>query len=155
MSIGYGFQCLGMTIGPLIQAALSPLQGSEPSTESYISFDMFTAAGYYFYNYRYQTTDNTHNQPIYWHIKKGLENRFFLFFSWISLATALISMMLLLPCIFQEFNVATKDQHHPNQAENVDRKQKVDRKPDYFAMWVCVSMFFIFWASFIAIETWV
>ena len=48
MSIGYGFQCLGMTIGPLIQAALSPLQGSEPSTESYISFDMFTAAGYYF-----------------------------------------------------------------------------------------------------------
>ena len=153
MSIGYGFQCLGMTIGPLIQAALSPLQGSDPSTESYISFDMFTAAGYYFTTIDIkQQTILTINQFTNMS-KRALKIDFFLLFSWISLATALISMMLLLPCIFQEFIVATKDQHHPNQAENVDHKKKVDHKPDYFAIWVCVSMFFIFWASFIAIET--
>ena len=46
ISIAAGFQCLGMTIGPALQASLSPLQCSEPNMESYISFDMFTAAGY-------------------------------------------------------------------------------------------------------------
>ena len=45
ISIAAGFQCLGMTIGPALQASLSPLQCSEPSMDSYISFDMFTAAG--------------------------------------------------------------------------------------------------------------
>ena len=154
MSIGYGFQCLGMTIGPLIQAALSPLQGSDPSTESYISFDMFTAAGYYFTTMQISNNRQSINTiDRCTNISKcALKIGFFLF-RWISLATALVSMMLLLPCIFQEFNVATKDQHHPNQAENVDHEKKVDHKPDYFAIWVCVSMFFIFWASFIAIET--
>ena len=46
ISIAAGFQTLGMTIGPGLQACLSPLQCSEPSTESYISLDMFTTAGY-------------------------------------------------------------------------------------------------------------
>ena len=46
ISIAAGFQCLGMTIGPALQASLSPLQCSKPSMDSYISFDMFTAAGY-------------------------------------------------------------------------------------------------------------
>ena len=45
MSISAAFQTLGLTIGPGIQAALSPLQCSERSAESYISLDMFTAAG--------------------------------------------------------------------------------------------------------------
>ena len=45
ISIAAGFQCLGMTIGPALQASLSPLQCSKPSMDSYISFDMFTAAG--------------------------------------------------------------------------------------------------------------
>ena len=46
LSIAAAFQTLGMTVGPGLQAALSPLQCSEPSTESYISLDMFTTAGY-------------------------------------------------------------------------------------------------------------
>ena len=46
LSIAAAFQTLGMTVGPGLQAALSPLQCSEPSIESYISLDMFTTAGY-------------------------------------------------------------------------------------------------------------
>ena len=46
ISIAAGFQCLGMTLGPALQATLSPLQSSEPSIDTYISLDMFTAAGY-------------------------------------------------------------------------------------------------------------
>ena len=45
LSIAAGFQTLGMTIGPGLQACLSPLQCSEPSMDSYISLDMFTTAG--------------------------------------------------------------------------------------------------------------
>ena len=39
------FQTLGMTIGPGLQACLTPLQCSKPSMESHISLDMFTTAG--------------------------------------------------------------------------------------------------------------
>ena len=45
MSIGSAFAMLGGTIGPGIQACLSPLQCSEHGMESYLSFDMFTASG--------------------------------------------------------------------------------------------------------------
>ena len=50
ISLAAGFQTLGMTIGPGLQACLSPLQCSEPSPDSYISLDMFTTAGYIYIN---------------------------------------------------------------------------------------------------------
>lgn len=48
MSIASAFQSVGFTVGPGIQAALTPLQctdiGAQPS-DQYISFDMYTSAG--------------------------------------------------------------------------------------------------------------
>ena len=49
MSIASAFQSVGFTVGPGIQAALTPLQctdiGAQPS-DQYISFDMYTSAGF-------------------------------------------------------------------------------------------------------------
>ena len=48
MSIASSFQSVGFTLGPGIQAALTPLQCTDikgQSSSQYISFDMYTSAG--------------------------------------------------------------------------------------------------------------
>ena len=45
LSISLAFGHLGITVGPGIQAALALFHFSTPSENTYISMDMFTAAG--------------------------------------------------------------------------------------------------------------
>ena len=121
--------------------------------------------------------------------------------SWISIVTGIISMMLLLPCVFKEFNVVDKEHGHFTRVKSGKmtyeiyclhplnycffsyKKLVLARKnifkndfhanlddtktnvsdanrdavsayhPDMFAASVCIVMFFLYFATFTAVET--
>jgi len=122
LSILAAFQGLGMTVGPAIQAMLTPLQCSPNDAEDfpYFSFDMFSSAG------------------------------------WVSAITGVVSLVIMWPGIFFEFSVAQKEQQYlaKKAAESQpDKKPQATLKPDLFAAWTCIIMFFMYFWNFVVMET--
>ena len=121
LSILAAFQGLGMTVGPAIQSMLTPLKCS-PSDEDafpYFSFDMFSSAGLvnvpqciYFFIFCFLFF----NYFILWNI-------YFVFYSlcfthncfyisvvsWVSAITGIVALVIMLPGIFYEYDVAQKE----------------------------------------------
>jgi ceroid-lipofuscinosis MFS transporter 7 len=57
MAILSAFQSLGFTLGPGIQAALTPLECTDPTDGQGLTFDMYTVSGYCF-NLNFFLLDN-------------------------------------------------------------------------------------------------
>ncbi|XP_050726687.1 major facilitator superfamily domain-containing protein 8-like [Eriocheir sinensis] len=130
-------QATGFIIGPAIQAALAVAFSKDTSgvTNSTAVANMTEAED--------EDETSVSNLEIQWNMYTAT--------GWIGCFLGLINLILFLPCIFKEHNIATKEAHFQKCAAN-DETSKLP-KPDYIGLSGILITFFISVMIYVLLET--
>ncbi|KAG0715245.1 Major facilitator superfamily domain-containing protein 8 [Chionoecetes opilio] len=134
VSLTSAAQAVGFIIGPAIQTALA-VAFSEDTSEATNSTNVLDA----------QEGGESVGGGV------GIQWNMYTATGWISCCFGLLNLVLFLPCIFQEYNIAAKEAQFQKRAAN-DQTSKIP-KPDYVSLVVVLSTFFVTILIYVLLES--
>ncbi|XP_045130718.1 major facilitator superfamily domain-containing protein 8-like isoform X2 [Portunus trituberculatus] len=135
VSLTSAAQAVGFIVGPAIQTALA-IAMSEDTSDATNSTTVIVTEDV-------EAAVDSSSTSIQWNMYTAT--------GWISCILGLLNLILFLPCIYKEYNIAAKETQYQKRAANIGASKLP--KPDYASLFVILVTFFFTVMVYVLLET--